>query len=302
MSPTDNTTRAQRHTRLRQRAEVLARMRRHLDALGLTEVETPILSAAANTDRNIESFRTTYSEGFGDCYELGRVFRDGEAGRRHNPEFTMLEWYRTGLDHHALMGEIEALVHDALAPIRSIPRPIPRITYAELFQSTLGIDPHRATIESLQTPLAEYRIRPEGLTRDDWLDLLLTHRIIPTWQDDEALFIHDFPATQAALSRIRTDGDIALAERFELYLGQNEIANGYFELTDPQEQRARFEADNAARIARGGHALPIDETLLAALHTLPTCAGVALGVERLLMWALGCADVADVLAFAFENA
>jgi lysyl-tRNA synthetase class 2 len=289
------------------------------------EVETPILSAAGNTDPNIESFFTAFSghvdagarerwlrtspeyplkrllaAGIGDCYELGRVFRNGEAGGRHNPEFTMLEWYRVGWDHRRLIGETVALVEAALAMVGR--RAEVRIeSYRQLFLDALGIDPLRAPLEELQAPLAQSHIDPAGLTRDDWLDLLITHRLQPAFPRNRITVIHDYPASQCALARIRA-GEPPVAERFELYLGPHELANGYHELNDASEQRARFERDNAVRRARGVREVPIDEQLLAVLDAMPACAGVALGIERLLMCLAGTDAIADVLAFPFAEA
>ena len=310
---------------LRLRAALYATVRAFFAARGVLEVETPIMSAAANTEPNIESFVTRFSgrvdgaarerwlrtspefplkrllaAGIGDCYELGRVFRDGEAGRRHNPEFTMLEWYRVGWDHHRLIGETVDLVLTALAA-SGRRTDVVQCTYRGLFVDGLGIDPFTATIDALRAPLADVRIDADGLGRDDWLDLLLTHRLQPAFPRDRITVVRDFPATQAALARIRAD-DPPVAERFELYLGSNELANGYHELVDADEQRARFERDNLRRRARGQQALPIDERLLAALPDMPACAGVALGMDRLLMWLAGTDAIADVLAFAFADA
>ena len=307
------------------RARLYAAVRAFFAARDVLEVETPILSAAANTEPNIESFVTRFSghvdagprerwlrtspefplkrllaAGVGDCYELGRVFRDGEAGRRHNPEFTLLEWYRVGFDHRKLAAETVALVQDALALAGRRAVVIER-SYAALFIESLGFDPHRADIADLRAPLADIAIEPTGLTRDDWLDLLLTHRIQPTFPTDRITVIHDYPASQCALARVHA-GDPPLAERFEVYLGTQELANGYHELNDATEQRARFDRDNARRRARGQHGLPLDERLLAVLDELPDCAGVALGIERLLMAMLGSDVIADVLAFPFDQA
>jgi len=316
---------AAKRAALERRAAVQSRIRAFFAARGAVEVETPILSAAGNTEPNIESFSTVFNgpvaqgsrerwlrtspefalkrllaEGIGDCYELGRVFRDGEAGRRHNPEFTMLEWYRVGWDHLRLIDETVDLVRDALAAF-DLRVDVVQCTYRDLFRRELGIDPFAAAIEELRAPLADVRIDPVGLGRDDWLDLLVTHRLQPKFPRERITVVRDFPATQAALAKIR-DGDPPVAERFELYLGADELANGYHELTDAKEQRERFVRDNARRRARGQREIPIDERLLEALPSMPACAGVALGVERLLMWLAGSDDIADVLAYAFAEA
>lgn len=308
------------------RAALNRHVREFFHARGVLEVETPILSAAGNTDPNIESFRLDFdgpasagarrrwlrtspefplkrllAAGIGDCYELGRVFRNGEAGRRHNPEFTMLEWYRIGWDHHRLMQETAELVQGALALVGRAVQ-VETLSYAGLFERHLRLDPHRDEIGALRAPLGEFGIDPEGLTRDDWLDLLLTHCIEPALDPDTLTLVQDFPASQCALARVRA-GEPPVAERFELYLGGVELANGYHELADATEQRARFEADLARRAERGSVQPALDERLLSALWSgLPACAGVALGVDRLLMALLATREIADVLAFPFERA
>jgi len=310
---------------LERRAAVNARIRAFFAARGAIEVETPMLSEAGNTEPNIESFSTVFNgpsahgcgerwlrtspefalkrllaEDIGDCYELGRVFRDGEAGRRHNPEFTMLEWYRVGWDHRRLIDETVELVLDVLAAFGRR-TDVRQCTYRDWFVDGLGVDPFTAPIDALRAPLAGVRIESDGLSRDDWLDLLVTHRLQPALPRERITVVRDFPATQAALAKIR-DGAPPVAERFELYLGSGELANGYHELTDANEQRERFVRDNARRRARGQREIPIDERLLDALPCMPACAGVALGVERLLMWLADSDDIGDVLAFAFAEA
>jgi lysyl-tRNA synthetase class 2 len=307
------------------RARLYALVRGFFADRHVLEVETPILSAAGNTEPNIEGFGTHFSghvdagarerflrtspeyplkrllaAGVGDCYELGRVFRNGEAGGRHNPEFTMLEWYRTGWDHRRLAAETVELVQAAQA-LAGQGGDVVVSSYRELFVDGLGIDPFTATDTALRAPLAAQAIDPAGLTRDDWLDLLITHRLQPAFPRGRVTVVHDYPATQCALARIRAD-DPPVAERFELYLGPHELANGYHELNDAAEQRARFERDNARRRERGQRELPIDENFLAVLDDLPGCAGVALGIERLLMCLAGTDAIADVLAFPFAEA
>ena len=309
------------------RARLNATIRAFFAERGVLEVETPVLSVASNTDPNIASFALEFSgrtdggprtrwlrtspeyplkrllaAGIGDCYELGRVFRDGEAGGRHNPEFTMLEWYRVGWNHEQLIGEAAALVREALALVGRSAK-LERVAYRELYRDALGIDPMRDDIDRLRAALGEVRIDPEGLRRDDWLDLLMTHRLQPHFDSGTLLAVYDYPASQCALARIRGAGEGAVAERFELYLGPIELANGYHELADAAEQRGRFARDLATRAARGAPAPPVDERLLAALAAgLPECAGVALGVDRLLMAMLDTPRISDVLAFDFARA
>jgi lysyl-tRNA synthetase class 2 len=318
---------------MRLRARLYATIRAFFAERAVLEVETPVLSVAGNTDANIASFSLEFSgrtegaprtrwlrtspefplkrllaAGVGDCYELGRVFRNGEAGGRHNPEFTMLEWYRVGWDHLRLVEETIALVRAALALVGR-DATVAITTFRDLYRDRLDIDPFTADETALQAALGDVRIDPQGLTRDDWLDLLMTHRLQPLFDRDGILVVHDWPASQCALARIRAgqgeghESEPDVAERFELYLGPLELANGYHELTDAAEQRVRFERDHALRAARGSVLLPLDEHLLAAMSVgLPACAGVALGIERLLMALLGTDRIADVLAFDFAHA
>jgi len=310
---------------LRLRAGVNTCIRAFFAERHVLEVETPMLSAAGNTDPNIQSFSTRFTghvdagspqrwlrtspefplkrllaAGVGDCYEMGRVFRDGEAGGRHNPEFTMLEWYRVGWDDAKLAREVIDLLQILLLRAgRTVD--IVETTYRGLFRDTLGVDALTDPVERLREPLSPIGIDPEGLERDDWLDLLMTHRIQPNFPRDRVTVVSDFPASQCALARIRHD-DPPVAERFEVYVGPYEVANGYHELNDAAEQRQRFERDNAKRRARGTPEVAIDEALLAALDRLPDCAGVAMGIERLLMVLAGTGAIADVLAFPFSEA
>lgn len=313
---------------LRLRARLYATIRTFFAQRDVLEVETPVLSLAGNTDANIESFTLEFSgrtdgaprtrwlrtspefalkrllaAGVGDCYELGRVFRNGEAGGRHNPEFTMLEWYRIGWDHRRLIGETVELVRAGLALVgRELTATT--TTFRDLYLERLGLDPFTADEAELRMALGDVEINPAGLTRDDWLDLLMTHRLQPGFDRDGILVVHDYPASQCALAKVSTGqgGEPVVAERFELYFGALELANGYHELTDADEQRARFLRDHAVRMARGTAQPPLDEGLLSAMATgLPACAGVAVGVERLLMAMGGTERIADVLAFDFPR-
>ncbi|GAA5009494.1 EF-P lysine aminoacylase GenX [Pseudoluteimonas lycopersici] len=312
---------------IRLRARLNALVREFFAARNVLEVETPVLSRGGNTEPNIASFSLEFSgrtdgaprtrwlrtspeyplkrlvaAGLGDCYELGRVFRDGEAGGRHNPEFTMLEWYRVGWDHLRLADETAELINAALALLgRSATLRVAR--YRDLYRDSLGIDPFVANEGELRAALGDVAIDPAGLTRDDWLDLLMTHRLQPAFAHDELLAIIDWPASQCALARLRDDGyGFPVAERFELYLGPVELANGYHELTDAAEQRARFVRDLERRRERGSVEPPLDEAFLAALDAgFPQCSGVALGMDRLLMAMLGSGRIADVLAFEFAR-
>ena len=315
---------------LRLRAELLARTRVFFAARGVLEVETPTLSAAAITDPHLASFGTLYTgpgplngrtlylhtspefpmkrllaAGSGCIYQIARVFRDGEAGSRHNPEFTLLEWYRVGFDHHRLMDEVAELVSELLAGKLALAEP-ERLSYGDIFRHHLNLDPHRATVAELAACAERLNLSiPPGMPADDpdpWLDLLLTHRIELELGRGRLTFVYDYPASQAALARLRP-GDPPVGERFELYVNGIELANGFHELGDAAEQRRRFERENAVRQASGLPVMPVDEHLLAALDAgLPDCAGVALGFDRLVMLAAGKNSLAEVLAFPLDRA
>lgn len=332
---------------LRLRARLLAAVRAFFAARGVLEVETPCLGGAAVTDPHLHSLttalgggggleRTLYLQtspeyamkrllaaGSGPIYQLARAFRDGEAGRRHNPEFTLLEWYRPGFDHHRLMDEVEELLAATLeeraaaepgGPELAEPiRPAERLTYAEAFRRHAGVDPFADPVARLAEAAREAAggAVPElGDDRDAWLDLLMATTVERRlgWDGGRAhpTFVHDFPASQAALARVREplpEGGPAVAERFELFVAGLELANGFHELADPAEQRRRFERDLARRRAAGLPEPPIDERLLAALEAgLPDCAGVALGFDRLVMLAAGARSIEEVLAFPIDRA
>lgn len=314
---------------LRARAGMLAELRRFFLAHGVLEVETPVLSQAATTDPALESFASEYrgpgcaggaprflhtspefpmkrllAAGAGAVFQVCRVFRNGEAGRLHNPEFTMVEWYRPGFDHHQLMDEVEALVQRLCAALRPLP-PAERMSYGEAFARYVGTDPHSADIAALRSAARRHGIdAPHGLgdARGPWLDLLLTHLVEPRLGIDRPCFLYDYPRDQAALAQVRP-GIPPVAERFELYLQGIELANGFHELGDAAVQGQRFAADRARRREEGLPDVPTDARLLAALAAgLPPCAGVALGFDRLVMLALGKGSVAEVMAFCWERA
>ena len=312
---------------LQLRAQVYRQIREFFFARGVLEVHTPMLSQAGNSDANIESFQVDFTGparagnakrwlrtspefalkrllagGVGDCYELGRVFRNGEFGNRHNPEFSMLEWYRLGWTHLDLIEESIALLQQ-LFDAQGRVLQLQRTSYAELFIQQFGLNPHTCSDADLFAVLkARVEINPGQLQRDDALDLLLTHCIEPSFEAEQLTVIVDFPASQCALAKVRIDDECAVAERFELYLGPVELANGYHELTDAAEQRTRFESDLAKRRLAGKPMPAIDERLLAAMPQLPSCAGVAVGIERLLMCLLQKPAVADVFSFDFSAA
>ncbi len=305
---------------LTKRARILQQIRAFFAERGVLEVETPTLSAAALTDPAIDSLHTCYigpghanglnlylhtspefpmkrllAAGSGPIYQIARVFRQGEAGRRHNPEFTLLEWYRPDFNHHALMDEVEELV----ASILRLKGKAERLSYCDAFLQFAGIDPLQASITELRE--AALRLGTGGFDagedRDLWLDLILSHSVEPHLGNNGLCFLTDYPASQAALARLSPDNP-AVAERFELYYKGVELANGFHELGDSAEQRKRFESELAERAALGREPYPVDERLLAALESgFPDCAGVALGVDRLVMLAVGADSLDEVIAF-----
>ena len=305
---------------LKLRAALLAKLRQFFAARSVLEVDTPALSRAGATDRHIHSFRLEarggpfylhtspefpmkrlLAAGSGDIWQLCKVFRDGEAGRRHNPEFSMLEWYRLGYDHHRLMAEVAELIA-ALIPGCGAPE---YLSYREAFLRHAGLDPFTADQRECRTALERTGLRPpaEGeLDADGWLDLLAGELVYPALGKGGLTFIYDYPASQAALSRVR-QGDPPLAERFEAFLEGMELANGFHELSEAGEQRRRFAADRTARREQGLMEMPMDERLLAALEQgLPGCAGVAVGFDRVVMIAAGARSIDEVLAFPTERA
>lgn len=310
---------------LRARAALLAETRAFFAERGVLEVETPIASRAAATDPAIESLATRWSgpggwqplylhtspefpmkrllaAGAGSIYQVCRVFRDGERGRLHHPEFSLLEWYRPGWAYARLMDEVADLV------LRVLGRPglaQERLPYQDLFRDRIGIDPWSSEVPALRVKALELGISGAeslDLDRDGWLDLLLVHRLEPALGRACLTFVYDYPPSQAALARVRP-GAVPVAERFELYLEGVELANGFQELTDPAAQAVRFAADLAERGARGLPEPPLDRAFLAALAAgMPEGSGVALGLDRLLMARVGARHIDSVLAFPIERA
>jgi lysyl-tRNA synthetase class 2 len=308
---------------LQRRGAMLAAAREFFAKRRVLEVETPILSAAAVTDPHIESLRTQVAgmaapvylctspeyamkrllaAGSGDIYQICKVFRDAERGAWHNPEFTLIEWYRLGFDEAALMDEVEMLLSYLLAPQRRL-EPPERVTYAQAMQRHAGIDVDRSSDRELIQAARGHGIdcRTE-LDRDAKLDLLMGLVVGPRLGRERPTFVIDYPVSQAALAR-QKPGLPPVAARFELYLDGIELANGFHELADADAQRARFMNDLQLRHARGQTERPLDEHLLAALAAgLPDCAGVALGFDRLVAIALGAPNLAAAMAFTIDNA
>jgi len=304
------------------RADLLWVLRRFFVDRGVLEVETPLLSQGTIPDADIDIFRLPgeaderdrylqtspesamkrlLAAGSGDIFQICKAFRQGEAGRHHNPEFTMLEWYRVGWDHAALMREVAELLGIVLKSDGWQIWP-----YRALFIELLGVDPlNEHTSLTTLTDLAESRIGlvPDDLDRDAVLDLLMSHCIEPGISDWGLVFITDFPMSQAAMARCIPIGDVDVAARFECYVNGKELANGYWEQIDPDALAAQLHAENTRRQQRGLPLRPIDERLLAAhRHGLPECAGVALGVDRLLALKLGVESVAGTISFGWDRA
>jgi lysyl-tRNA synthetase class 2 len=309
------------HEALRARAALLERARGFLRERGVVEVEPPALSAAAPPDLHLAplavaghgwlhtspeyALKRLVAAGFGDCFALGKVWRDGERGRNHNPEFTMLEWYRVGWDHLRLMDEVAALIAELLAPRVQLAAP-ERLTYREAFEQHLGFDPLSASDRMLDVHLTNLGLDDQLCSdRDAKLDLLASHLVYPKLGHGRVTLLHDYPASQCMLARIRPAraGAPAVAERFEAFVDGLELANGYHELGDAAEQRARLDAAAAARAAAGLPAVALDARFVAALaHGLPDCAGVALGFDRVVMLSLGAERIDQVIAFPAERA
>jgi len=301
------------------RARLLSCVRAFMAERRVLEVETPVLSQAGNSDPNIQSIATDdqskrylrtspeyamkrlLAAGHRDIYELGRVFRAGEQGQYHNPEFTLLEWYRTGLPYLELASEVVDLIRFCGDGVYD-GWEVRRLAYRDLLRQSIGLDPAFCSETELSNCALERGIRSGPLDHLQWLDLLFADIVQPALPGECITIVYDFLPEQAALSRIR-DGDNPAAERFEVFLGQMELANGYQELADADEQLRRFERENRLRGIRGEETAPIDSRLIDALRQgLPECSGVALGIDRLLMSILKLERIEAVLAFDADRA
>jgi len=302
---------------LRLRARLYQQLRDFFQRRNVLEVETPLLGQAASTDVHLASLsveaenkylqtspefamKRLLAAGSGAIYQICKSFRQGERGKRHNPEFTMLEWYRPGFDHFQLMAEVAELLFSLLGE-----RPVRQVRYRSAFAQVLGIDPHCADTSQLAALAHQYTgYQADDDDRDTLLDLLMSQVVEPTLGRDELTFIYDYPASQCALAKVKTDAQgTAVAKRFELYVDGIELANGYHELTDAVEQQRRFDVDLAERKHRGMPDVPADQKLVAALQSgMPDCAGVAMGLDRLLMLMAGSDSIRDVIAFPVDRA
>ena len=313
------------------RAEVFTKVRQFMSERNIMEVETPILSHATVTEFHLDSFCSTYSSpqlntpeintpeintnetlylqtspeyamkrllasGTGAIYQISKVFRNGEQGKHHNPEFTMLEWYQPGYDHHQLMAELESFL--GLFAMGDCEKK----SYADVFARQKGLDPHSCNTDELMGLAEEYGLSSSREERPVLLDFIFSHKIAPTLGNTKPLFVYDYPACQSALAKL-SDKSPKVAERFELFINGMEIANGFNELTDADEQLARFEKDLSLRQKAKRPDIPIDYLFMDALkHGLPSCAGIAVGIDRLLMAMTGIDDIQEVLTFPIERA
>ena len=310
---------------LKQRAIIIAKIRKFFAERDVMEVETPSLSAASVTDVHLATFATEFvgpgnaegqplymqtspefamkrllAAGSGAIYQLAKAFRNEESGRHHNPEFTMLEWYRPGFDEFDLMNEIDELMQLILNCEKAS-----SVSYQQIFIDVLGLDPLEAKLRELQQLATEkgYGDIAESEThKDTLLQLLFCMEVEPKIGIEAPCFVYHFPASQAALAKLLPD-DKRVAGRFELYFKGMELANGFNELTDSKEQAARFAEDNQLRVQMGLPEVAADERFLAALaHGLPQCSGVALGIDRLVMLATGKSSIKEVIAFDVTRA
>nr|WP_297399691.1 EF-P lysine aminoacylase EpmA [uncultured Marinobacter sp.] len=307
---------------LESRAQQLAFVRGFFAHRGVLEVETPVLGQFGVTDPNLDGIAASavcagrsggwlqtspeyhmkrlLAAGSGAIYQISKVFRNGERGRRHNPEFSMLEWYRPGLDDADLMMEVADLVCGWLGCQRPTV-----LHYRDALRRWANVDPFTITDQALLRRCEQWLAPGQlaGLGRDGCLDLLMSFAVEPNLGVEAPVFVTHYPASQASLAKLSQVDGHWVAHRFELYMDGLELCNGYWELTDAGEQRQRFLRDNQLRQQAGKPEMAVDGPFLAALEAgLPGCAGVALGLDRLLMLKMGTRDIADVLAFPFERA
>jgi lysyl-tRNA synthetase class 2 len=307
----------------RNRAKMMQRIRAYFEAADVLEVDTPALSPYSVSDTQIESFEIPSSllsqrpmflhtspefcmkrllcAGYPDIFSICRVFRDGESGRRHQPEFTMIEWYRREFGLREIIDDTLNMIHAALTTSILAREPL-QLDYRDCFLKSASVDPLTASVDELaHAAHADSDLRQSvGEERDDWLDLILATRVAPAFDQDRLTVLRHYPASQAALARL-CPNDPSVADRFEIFFGPVELANGYVELTDAEEQSHRMHRDNEQRHRRGRRTRPYDTSFLAALESgLPACAGVAVGFERLQMIYERTDDIHDVITFSFE--
>ena len=313
----------------KKRAQILQRIRRFFDSRGVIEVETPLLSKGTVTDVHLDAFSCEYgflknscdatpqnfflqtspefamkrllASGYQSIYQICKSFRDEGYGQHHNPEFTMLEWYRVGFDHFDLINEISLLLKETLNCLEPS-----LISYQQVFIDYIDLDPLETSIEELLHVIKYNNKLSDWLEIEKDIDTLLqfifAELIEPSIGKERPCFVFDFPKSQASLAKISAK-DPRVADRFECYFHGIELANGFNELTDAKEQNQRFKEDNAKRNLMERKEIPIDINFINALDSgLPACAGVALGVDRLIMLAINSNSIEDVISFPIENA
>ncbi len=301
---------------------MLTRIREYFGNAGVLEVDTPVFSSATSPDQHVPSFEANnagrfgylhtspeypmkrlLADGSGDIYQIAKVFRAGERGAHHNPEFTLLEWYRLDFDLPALMQDVHRIVAAALnQPVQAI-----QLSFRQACIDLGGFDPWTDNATQMRDCLVKGgHSVPESLTVDEvdaWIDLAFSTLVAAQFPKDRLTFVEGYPASQAALARIETRDGVAVASRFEAYWSGLELANGFHELTDPLEQRSRFEAEQDAASASGLPRRPMDERFLAALDQgLPNCSGVAVGLDRVLMVLMQVSDIKEVISFPIGRA
>ena len=311
---------------LQQRSKIYRTIRRFFDDRGVAEVTTPVLGASGVSDLHIQSLslvddgqswflqsspeysmKRLLASGSGSIYQICPAFRAGELGSKHNTEFSMLEWYRVGYSLEELVAEVATLLQQTLDINQVQTSEFRFTTYRELFTSRFDVNPHDAGIETLRELISAENLTADHIdnidddaTRNECLDLLFASCIEPGL--DEPTFVLEFPAGQAALAKIATNDQYdVVARRFELYWQGMELANGYDELTDPAELQQRFEKNNTQRVARGLIEMAPDKKLLASMSELPDCAGVAIGLDRLVMLLCGKTSIDEVLTFSRQR-
>ncbi|MDP7561630.1 MAG: EF-P lysine aminoacylase EpmA [Methylococcales bacterium] len=312
---------------LQLRAQVYASIRAFFKSRCVLEVETPLLSLASGTEPTIQFFEThdqsrlkqqtlflqtspefamkrLLASGSGSIFQLSKAFRQGESGRFHNPEFTLLEWYRIGFDLDALMNETADLLVHLLPSLAN--QQIMKVTYQVIFNNAVGVDPLSASVTEFSDAAKRLELPDAksvcGQNRSAWLDFLFSCVVQPTLVGLPLVMVHDYPACQASLARLKENNPL-VSERFEVFVSGVELGNGFYELSDPVEQRCRFDAEIAQREQSALPRVAKDQRLIAALKKgLPSCSGIALGIDRLLMLRAGVDDIAEVLSFGFDRA
>lgn len=306
------------------RAQMLKSVRAFFDVRDVLEVETPLLSRYSVTDPHLESLASEFRgqkyflntspeyamkrllvDDPQAIYQICKAFRDDERGRYHNPEFTMLEWYQPGYGMRQLMDELAALIEVLLVDSKI---QFEYVSFQQAFEVALGFNPHHVTSEQCYQIAIDFKVDiPQGLTSDDnvnhWLDWLLTQKVLPAFAPGVFTFLYDYPTAQCALAKIELNAQrIPVAKRFELFFGEIELANGFYELTDADEQLSRFEKENQQRKQGGNTVTNIDKNFIAALaHGLPDCSGVAVGLDRLLMVLTQAESIDQVLSFPWNK-